>query len=159
MNGIVAVYSYSGYSRAAAKIAAEVSGWPLYELEVTPPYSGGYWKMVARVGAEFLGGSERKVTPVPEIIEPADRVILAMPTWWFTYARPLHPWVRQADWQGRGLYALLTCGGNPGRSRQDLEQDSGGALADLLVVRRPKGAAVPEREEIAAWVTDVVMKQ
>lgn len=159
MQGIVAVYSYSGYSRAAAEIAAEVSGWPLYDLTVTPPCTGGYWQMVARVGAEFLTGSERAVSPTPEIIASAERVILAMPTWWFTYARPLRSWVRQADWEGHRLYALLTCGGNPGRSQLDLARDSGGALADMLVVRRPKEAATPARQDIATWVTDVVMKE
>lgn len=159
MRGMVVYYSYSGHTRQVAKAAARAAGWRLIELTVTPPYTGGYWKMVARVGSEMVtDNTSRTVIPSPEIIRDADRIILAMPTWWFTYARPFHRWVQEAEWGKCRLYGLLTCGGQPGRSRSDLAKDSGGALRDMLIIDCRSGNPIPNEREIAAWVNDIVMK-
>ncbi len=158
MRGIIVVYSYTGYTRRAAEAAAEASGWPLAELTVSPPYTGGYWQMVARIGGEMVCGSHRAVCPAADVVATAERVILAVPTWWFTYAWPLHSWVREASWAGRRLYGLVTCGSRPGHSGEELARDSGGALVDILVVRQRQHPA-PDKQEIATWVSDVVMKE
>lgn len=78
MRGMVVYYSYSGHTRQVAEVAARAAGWRLIELTVSPPYTGGYWKMVARVGSEMVTDNTSR-TVIPRRRSSMMRIVSSWP--------------------------------------------------------------------------------
>lgn len=153
---LVAYFSASGITAAAAKTLAEAADAGLYEIKPQVPYTRAdldWTNKKSRSSVEMNDKSSRPAladrnAPVAD----CDVVFLGFPIWWYTAPTIVNTFLESYDFTGKTVILFATSGGSGlGRSAADLKASAPGAVirdGKLLNGRQTK-------ESLAAWVNSL----
>lgn len=153
---LVAYFSASGTTAAAAKALAEAADAGLYEIKPQIPYTSAdldWTNKKSRSSVEMNDKSSRPAladrnAPVAD----CDVVFLGFPIWWYTAPTIVNTFLESYSFTGKTIILFATSGGSGlGRSASDLKTSAPGAVirgGKLLNGRQTK-------ESLAAWVNSL----
>lgn len=149
---LVAYFSASGTTAAAAKNLAEAAGAGLYEINPQTPYTSADLDWTNRESRSSVEMGNRSFRP-----PLADRdapvadcgvIFLGFPIWWYTAPTIVNSFLEAYDFTGKTVILFATSGGSGlGRCASDLKASAPGAVireGKLLNGRQSKDA-------LAAW--------
>ena len=150
---LVAYFSPTGTTAAAAKTLAEAAGADLYEIRPKVPYTRedlNWMNEKARSTIEMKDPAGR-----PELadrnagVEVYDTVFLGFPIWWYIAPTIINTFLEQYDFSGKTVVLFATSGGSSfGEAVQHLQPSAPGAK--IVEGRLLNGR--PGKEKLEAWV-------
>lgn len=155
---LVAYFSASGTTAAAAKSLAEAADADLYEIKPQTPYTSAdlnWMDKKSRSSREMNDKSSRP--PLADQSAPVadcDVIFLGFPIWWYTAPTIVNTFLESYDFSGKTIILFATSGGSGlGKSAADLSASApGAAIRDgkLLNGRQTK-------EALASWVNSLTL--
>ena len=146
---LIAYYSYSGNTKAAAEKIQNLTNGDLFEIKPKKEYPKNYNEVVS------LAQEEKQKDVRPELVDNGnvkdyDIIFVGTPVWWYTMASPVKTFLSENDFSGKIIVPFCTHGG-------------GGASATYSDMQKlAKGAVVKEgytsyensakESEIRAWI-------
>ena len=116
MNKLVAYFSPTGTTAAAAKTLAEAAGAPLYEIRPAEPYTSAdlnYMDKKSRSSIEMSDTSSRPAladTDAP--VADADVIFVGFPIWWYVAPTIINSFLEAYDFSGKTIILFATSGGS-----------------------------------------------
>lgn len=150
---LVAYFSASGTTAAAAKTLAEAAEADLYEIKPQAPYTRADLDWTNRKSRSSVEMNDKSFRPPladrNARVEDYDTVFLGFPIWWYTAPSIIHTFLESYDFTGKTVILFATSGGSGlGRTAADLRPSAPGAVirdGKLLNGRQT-------RESLSAWV-------
>ena len=125
---LVAYYSYSGITRAAAEEIGRRVGADLFEIQPAKAYPAGYDAVVAQAKEEISSGFRPALKQAGPGLDAYDIVLLGSPNWWSTIAPPVASYLSASGLAGKKIAAFVTHGGGGlARAGADIVKLSPGA--------------------------------
>jgi len=152
---LIAFYSYSGNTRAAAAQIRKKVGGDLFEIRPAKAYPANYKSCVAIAKKEILAGH---LPPLAEEIDISkyNIIFIGSPNWWGTIAPPVGTFIKNNDIEGKTIIPFFTHGGG---GMQNCEKDilkyceagnAGKVLKAFTCLGNLTKEPVPELEQWAA---------
>ena len=153
---LVAYFSVSGTTTAAAKTLSEAAEAGLYEIKPQTPYTRAdlNWQdKKSRSSVEMNDRSSRPpLADKNAYVEDYDTIFLGFPIWWYTAPTIINTFLESYDFTGKTIILFATSGGSGfGKTAADLKDSAPGAVirdGKLLNGRQT-------RESLAAWVNSL----
>lgn len=111
-NVLVAYFSRTGTTEAAAQQIARAAGGVLYEIQPETPYPAGYDATVSRARQERTSGTLPAVSGTVENFEEYSVVFVGYPIWSGTTPMVVNSFLNQYDWSGKTVIPFCTSGGS-----------------------------------------------
>ena len=130
---LVAYFSASGVTAAAAKNLAEAAEADLYEIKPQVPYTRAdldWTDKSSRSSVEMNDKSSRPPLADQEAhVENYDTIFLGFPIWWYTAPTIINTFLESYDFSGKTIVLFATSGGSGlGRTAEDLRPSAKGAV-------------------------------
>ena len=113
---LVAYFSTSGITEAAAKKIAEREGADIFEIKPLEPYTGAdldWQERGCRANNEMENKSNRvALASMCEDIAKYDEIYLGFPLWWGYAPRVINTFLESADFSGKKIIPFVTSGGS-----------------------------------------------
>ncbi len=150
---LVAYFSASGTTAAAAKTLAEAAGADLYEIKPQVPYTRADLDWTNKRSRSSMEMNDKSFRPPlaggDARVENYDTIFLGFPIWWYTAPTIINTFLESCDFTGKTIILFATSGGSGlGGAASDLRASAPGAVirdGKLLNGRQT-------RESLAAWV-------
>jgi len=107
---LIAFFSYSGNTRAAAKQIQEKVGGDLYEIKPRKPYPSSHNACVVIARKEIKSGTAPALAEEKDITG-YDIIFLGSPNWWGTMAPPVLSFIKKNNFAGKTVIPFFTHGG------------------------------------------------
>lgn len=110
---LVAYFSATGTTKAAAQDLARVGGFDLWEIEAFEPYTEADldWRnKESRSSIEMSDPEERPTIRICTDLRPYDTIYLGFPIWWGICPRIIQSWVENNLLDGKTLIPFATSG-------------------------------------------------
>ena len=153
MNALVAYFSATGTTAAAAQTLANAVGADLYEIKPAVPYTSAdlnWMDKRSRSSVEMKDPQSRPAladTNAP--VAGHDVIFLGFPVWWYVAPTILNTFLEAYDFTGKTIVLFATSGGSGlGKSADGLKASAPGAK--ILDGRLLNGH--PSEAELKAWV-------
>ena len=108
---LVSYFSYSGFTRRAAKKLAEKNGAKLFELQAELPYTDedvNWRNETSRNVLEYKDKTSRPaIRELPDLKE-VDEIWVGYPIWWYTHPRIINTFFDQADLNEKKIHLFAT---------------------------------------------------
>lgn len=132
MNALIAYFSATGTTAAAAKALAQATGAALYEIKPAIPYTSADldWRdKTSRSSVEMRDKHSRPAladTDAP--VADYDVIFLGFPVWWYVAPTILNTFLEAYDFTGKTIVLFATSGGSGlGKSAAGLQVSAPGA--------------------------------
>lgn len=107
---LIAYYSYSGNTRAAAQKIQNITSGDMFEIQTVKEYPRNYNDIVN------LAKTEKQNDIKPELVdngnvENYDIIFLGTPVWWYTMATPVKTFLTKNNFDGKIIAPFCTHGG------------------------------------------------
>jgi len=107
---LIAYYSHSGHTKAAAQLVKEVTGGDMFEIQPVNKYPDGYNEVVAQAKIEKANDTR------PELVDNGnvsgyDVIFVGTPVWWYTLAPVVKTFLANNDFAGKTIVPFCTHGG------------------------------------------------
>ncbi|MCR5347178.1 MAG: NAD(P)H-dependent oxidoreductase [Fretibacterium sp.] len=150
---LVAYFSASGVTGAAAKNLAEAAGADIYEIKPEIPYTPAdlNWQDTnARSTLEMRDKSSRPAMADRDArVADHDVIFLGFPIWWYTAPTIINTFLEAYDFSGKTIILFATSGGSGfGRTAEDLKVSASGAI--IKESRLLNGH--PSADELKKWI-------
>ena len=153
---LVAYFSASGITAAAAKTLAEAAEADLYEIKPQTPYTRAdldWMNKKSRSSVEMNDKSFRPPLADKDArIENYDTIFLGFPIWWYVAPTIINTFLESYDFSGKNIVLFATSGGSGfGGTVAELRDSAPGVSireGKLLNGRQSK-------ESLAAWVNSL----
>lgn len=157
---LIAFYSYTGNTRAAALQIQKKVGGDLFEIKPVKAYPTVYKTCVAVAKKEINAGY---LPPLAEEIDISKYsiIFIGSPNWWGTMAPPVHTFIKNSSIEGKTIIPFFTHGGG---GMQNCESDmvkyceAGNAGRILNAFSCPGSSTKEPVPELEQWAADS-MKQ
>ncbi len=159
MNTLVAYFSASGVTAAAAKNLAEAAGADLYEIKPAVPYTDADldWRdRKSRSSMEMRDLISRPAISDRETdLSGYDTIFLGFPIWWYVAPTIINTFLESRDFSGKKIIVFATSGGSDlEKSAENLRESAPGA--EIIKGRMMNGS--PSVSELADWVKEIKAK-
>lgn len=125
---LIAYYSKTGHTKAAAQKIAKVTGGVLHEIVPQKSYPSSYLATVAVAKLEQLKGEKPALADKIENFADYGTVLVGFPIWWFTCPQLIKTFMASYDFTGKTVYPFCTHGGSgPKNSTRDIRAICSGA--------------------------------
>lgn len=116
MKTLVAYFSASGVTKAAALTLAKAAGADLFEIKPAVPYTKAdldWTNKKSRSSREMADPASRPeiVGPVPDL-SGYDRVFVGFPIWWYVPPTIINTFMESSDFSGKTVIPFATSGGS-----------------------------------------------
>lgn len=152
---LVAYYSYSGNTKAAAEYIAELTSGDLFEIKTNHTYPAEYKEMTAQAKKEIAEGFLPPLTTQVPNMEQYEVVFVGSPDWWGTFAPAYRSFLTAYNFEGKKVVPFFTYGS---AGMQNCEEDTKKLLTkvNLLPAAAFKGATIKEsKAEIETWLKQI----
>ena len=130
---LVAYFSKSGITKAAAEKIARVGDGTLFEIVTEKKYPAGYAATVIVAKKEQLVHELPTIIPRVEDFASYDRIALGFPVWWFTCPQAILSFLSQYDFSGKKVLPFCTHGGSgPRKSAADIRAACAGDVRECF---------------------------
>lgn len=149
---LIAYYSHSGNTEAAAKKIQAVTGGDLFEIQPKTPYPKDYNIVVSQAQ------EEKRNDVSPELIDNGDVkdydiIFLGTPVWWYTMASPVKTFLAENDFGGKVIAPFCTHGGG-GESATYTDMQKLAPDAKVLTGYTSYENSASDKE-IRSWINDL----
>lgn len=153
---LIAYYSWSGNTRAAAEQIQKITGGTLFEIKPVKAYPTDYQECVDQAKKECRSGFKPELSTKVDDMQKYDVIFVGSPNWWGTMAPPVATFLTSYDLKGKTVVPFFTHGGG---GVQNCERDvrklcSGSNLPQAGVFSG--GSVRRSGDAIANWVSKVV---
>ena len=107
---LIAYYSYSGNTKAAAEKIQSVTGGDLFEIKPVKDYPKDYNTVVNQAQMEKQNGIHPELKDNGNV-EPYDIIFIGTPVWWYTMASPVKTFLSNNNFDGKIIVPFCTHGG------------------------------------------------
>lgn len=153
---LVAYYSLSGNTAAAAEIIKDATGADVFEIKIADEnhYPSEYNEMTKVAQDEINNNTPVTINAVPDLAE-YDTVFIGTPTWWGTMAVPVRTFLTDNDLSGKTVAVFNTHeGSGKGNVHDDIATLTPNAThPDGIAIR---GSSVANAtDEIKTWAENI----
>lgn len=106
---LVAYFSWSGNTKAAALYIADKLKADTFEIEREKPYSTDYQTCTEEAKAEKEAGEHPAIKGKVANMDQYDVVFVGVPVWWYTAPMPVYTFLEQYDFKGKTVIPFCTC--------------------------------------------------
>ena len=153
---LIAFYSYSGNTRAAAAQIRKKVGGDLFEIRPAKAYPTNYKNCVAVAKQEIHAGH---LPPLAEEIDISKYsiIFIGSPNWWGTIAPPVGTFIKNSSIEGKTIIPFFTHGGG---GMQNCESDirkycEAGNVGKVLKAFACSGSLTKDPlPELVKWAAD-----
>lgn len=129
---LVAYFSASGVTAAAAKALADAAGADLYEIRPQVPYTDAdlnWMDKKSRSTVEMKDPSSRPAVVTGDLdVSGYDTILLGFPIWWYIAPTVINSFLEAHDFSGKKIVLFATSGGSGfGKAVQGLQPSAPGA--------------------------------
>lgn len=125
---LVAYYSKTGHTKAAAQKIAKAAGGTLHEIVPAKEYPASYVATVAVAKWEQLKNEKPALNDKVQRFGDYNIVLIGFPIWWFTCPQLIKTFMESYDFKGKTVYPFCTHGGSgPKNSTRDIRSLCPGA--------------------------------
>lgn len=129
---LVAYFSASGVTAAAAKALADAAGADLYEIRPQVPYTDAdlnWMDKKSRSTVEMKNPSSRPAVVTGDLdVTGYDTILLGFPIWWYIAPTVINSFLEAHDFSGKKIVLFATSGGSGfGKAVQGLQPSAPGA--------------------------------
>lgn len=156
---LVAYYSATGNTEAAAKAIADIAGADMFEITPADPYTAedlDYTDDNSRVSLEYNDEGKRDValaTAAPDNWEDYDTVFIGYPIWWGISAWPVDSFVKSNDFSGKTVIPFCTSASSDiGQSDSLLAETAGTGNWQ----EGKRFSSNVSSDEITEWLNDII---
>ena len=116
MKKLVAYFSASGVTRAAAKRVAEAAGADLFEIKPAQPYTHADLDWTDKKSRSTIEMNDKTARPaiaekLPNMAD-YDVVFVGFPIWWYVAPRIIETFLESYDFAGKTVVPFATSGGS-----------------------------------------------
>ena len=150
---LVAYFSATGTTAAAAKKLAEAAGADLYEIKPAVPYTKedlNWMNKKSRSSVEMNDNSSRpELADKNAAISGYDLVLVGFPIWWYVAPTIINTFLESYDFMGKKIVLFATSGGSGfGKAVESLKGSAPGAeIAEGKILNQ-----LPDAAELRKWV-------
>ena len=150
---LVAYFSATGTTAAAAKKLAAAAGADLYEIKPAVPYTKedlNWMNKKSRSSVEMNDNSSRpELADKNAAISGYDLVLVGFPIWWYVAPTIINTFLESYDFMGKKIVLFATSGGSGfGRAVESLKGSCPGAeIAEGKILNQ-----LPDAAELRKWV-------
>ena len=150
---LVAYFSATGTTAAAAKKLAEAAGADLYEIKPAVPYTKedlNWMNKKSRSSVEMNDKSSRpELADKNAAISGYDLVLVGFPIWWYVAPTIINTFLESYDFMGKKIVLFATSGGSGfGKAVESLKGSAPGAeIAEGKILNQ-----LPDAAELRQWV-------
>jgi flavodoxin len=150
---LVAYFSATGTTAAAAKKLAEAAGADLYEIKPAVPYTKedlNWMNKKSRSSVEMNDKSSRpELADKSAAISGYDLILVGFPIWWYVAPTIINTFLESYDFTGKKIVLFATSGGSGfGRAVESLKGSCPGAeIAEGKILNQ-----LPDAAELRKWV-------
>jgi len=150
---LVAYFSATGTTAAAAKKLAAAAGADLYEIKPAVPYTKedlNWMNKKSRSSVEMNDKSSRpELADKNAAISGYDLVLVGFPIWWYVAPTIINTFLESYDFTGKKIVLFATSGGSGfGRAVESLKGSCPGAeIAEGKILNQ-----LPDAAELRQWV-------
>lgn len=153
---LVAYFSASGTTAAAAKTLAEAAGADLYEIRPQTPYTRADLDWMDKKSRSSVEMNDKSFRPPladrDAHVEDYDTIFLGFPIWWYVAPTIINTFLESYDFTGKTIILFATSGGSGfGGAAAGLRDSAPGAVireGKLLNGRQ-------SRDSLTAWVNSL----
>ena len=144
---LVAYFSATGTTAAAAKKLAEAAGADLYEIKPAVPYTKedlNWMNKKSRSSVEMNDKSSRpELADKSAAISGYDLILVGFPIWWYVAPKIINTFLESYDFTGKKIVLFATSGGSGfGRAVESLKGSCPGAeIAEGKILNQLPDAA------------------
>jgi len=117
---LVAYFSWSGNTEAAAQYIAQKLGADQFKIENAKPYPADYNDCAEYAKGEKERGERPAITASVKNMEQYDVVIVCAPVWWYTAPMPVFTFLEQYDFAGKTIIPFCTAYSGPSSTLKDI---------------------------------------
>ena len=125
---LVAYYSKTGHTKAAAQKIAKAAGGALHEIVPTKEYPASYVATVAVAKWEQLKNEKPALNDKVQGFKDYNVVLVGFPIWWFTCPQLIKTFMESYDFSGKTIVPFCTSSssglGSSARNLHSLASDS-----------------------------------
>ena len=150
---LVAYFSATGTTAAAAKQLAAAAGADLYEIKPAVPYTKedlNWMNKKSRSSVEMNDKSSRpELADKSAAISGYDLILVGFPIWWYVAPTIINTFLESYDFAGKKIVLFATSGGSGfGKAVESLKGSAPGSeIAEGKLLNR-----MPEAVELRKWV-------
>ena len=150
---LVAYFSATGTTAAAAKKLAEAAGADLYEIKPAVPYTKedlNWMNKKSRSSVEMNDKTSRpELADKSAAINNYDLIFVGFPIWWYIAPTIINTFLESYDFAGKKIVVFATSGGSGfGKAVESLKGSCPGAtIAEGKLLNR-----IPDAAELKKWV-------
>ena len=150
---LVAYFSATGTTAAAAKKLAEAAGADLYEIKPAVPYTKedlNWMNKKSRSSVEMNDKSFRpELAEKNAAISGYELVLVGFPIWWYVAPTIINTFLESYDFTGKKIVLFATSGGSGfGRAVESLK----GSCPDAEIAEGKILNQLPDAAELRKWV-------
>ncbi|WP_295812239.1 flavodoxin [uncultured Victivallis sp.] len=153
---LIAYYSWSGNTRAAAEQIQKITGGTLFEIKPAKAYPSDYSACVDQAKQECRDEFKPELATKVEDFAKYDVIFVGTPNWWSTMAPPVRSFLAGYDFSGKTVIPFVTHGGGGmARCERDMRKvcpkaafGKGGAFSG--------GSIRNAADALRKWVDEVV---
>lgn len=107
---LILFYSWSGNTRALARLLAKAANADLFELMPEKPYPTVYHDCTEQAKKDIAAGLRPTLKALPDLTG-RDTILIGSPNWWGTVAPPVSTMLEQPTLAGKKVALFITHGG------------------------------------------------
>ena len=156
---LVAYFSASGVTAAAAKTLAEAANADLYKIKPAVPYTKADLNWMDKQSRSSLEMQNKTFRPAiadtDAKIADYDVIFVGFPIWWYVAPTIINTFLEAYDFSGKTVVLFATSGGSGFGKTLDELKGSVSDTAKLVEGKLLNGK--PSRDELAAWVNSLAL--
>ncbi len=156
---LVAYFSASGVTAAAAKTLAEAANADLYEIRPAVPYTKADLNWMDKQSRSSLEMQNKTFRPAiadtDAKIADYDVIFVGFPIWWYVAPTIINTFLEAYDFSGKTVVLFATSGGSGFGKTLDELKGSVSDTAKLVEGKLLNGK--PSRDELTAWVNGLAL--
>ena len=150
---LVAYFSATGTTAAAAKKLAEAAGADIYEIKPAVPYTKedlNWMNKNSRSSVEMSDKSSRPaLADTSADISAYDTILLGFPIWWYIAPTIINTFLESYDFAGKKIVLFATSGGSGfGKAADSLK----GSCPGAVIMEGKLLNRMPDAPELKKWV-------
>lgn len=149
---LVAYYSWSGHTKAAAEQIHDAVGGDLFAVQPAKDYSTDYRECTAVAKEEAQTNARPAVANTVENMAQYDVIFVGYPIWYGKAPMFMYTFLEQYNLQGKVIVPFCTSGGSPlSGSLTELRQAAQGATI-------VQGLRATDGQDVSPWLTQIGAK-
>ena len=152
---LIAYFSQTGNTDGLAKIIQEMSGYDLFRIERSTPYSATYNSqgLYAEALTEYRENAVPELKDFPQNIGDYDIILLGYCNWWASIPAPVRSFLNRADMSGKVIVPFCSMGG--GRFGQTISAIAKLAPQSVILQGLDVEYTDYDRDRIRTWLYNI----